>query len=87
MKVPIALVVIASIFGFVALVILLLILCNIGDGSLEQILTMSVVRIILLFLVAIAGWFLFNNGLDVVQKELVNIEALLNLAVCSDSNT
>lgn len=66
MKVPIALVVIASIFGFVALVILLLILCNIGDGSLEQILTMSVVRIILLFLVAIAGWFLFNNGLDVV---------------------
>ena len=66
MKVPIALVVIASIFGFVALVILLLILCNIGEGSLEQILTMSVVRIILLFLVAIAGWFLFNNGLDVV---------------------
>lgn len=66
MKVPIALVVIASIFGFVSLVILLLILCNIGDGSLEQILTMSVVRIILLFLVAIAGWFLFNNGLDVV---------------------
>ena len=66
MKVPIALVVIASIFGFVALVILLLILCNIGDGSLEQILTMSVIRIILLFLVAIAGWFLFNNGLDVV---------------------
>ena len=66
MNVPIALVVIASIFGFVALVILLLILCNIGDGSLEQILTMSVVRIILLFLVAIAGWFLFNNGLDVV---------------------
>lgn len=66
MKVPIALVVIASIFGFVALVILLLILCNIGDDSLEQILTMSVVRIILLFLVAIAGWFLFNNGLDVV---------------------
>lgn len=66
MKVPIALVVIASIFGFVALVILLLILCNIGEGSLEQILTMSVIRIILLFLVAIAGWFLFNNGLDVV---------------------
>jgi hypothetical protein len=84
MKVPIALVVIASIFGFVALVILFLTLCNIGEGSLEQILTMSVVRIILLFLVAIAGWFLFNNGLDVVQKELVNIEALLNLAVCSD---
>lgn len=48
---------------------------------------MSVLRIFLLFGVAIAGWFLFNNGLDVVQKELLNIDALLNLAACSDSNT
>ena len=85
MKIPIMAVVLASIFGFAALITIIVNLCSINNVN--QVKSTTLVRLGLILLAGGLGWFLFKTGSDDISHELENISALKTLASCSDAGT
>ena len=90
MKVPILMVVQASIFGFVVLITIIVILVGVSkttDVGLHTAFMTSLFRFFILALVAVFTFLLFQYGEEAALEEKKNADNLLLLSECSDEDT
>jgi hypothetical protein len=88
LKIPITLIVCSGIY---AIWMLYSSIKNLADtaylSSMESVFVVNMFRLGFLLLLGSLGWYLFNEGYALTEKELENILALQSLSQCSDADT
>ena len=71
--VPVLLVVLASVFGFLTLIIVIINLCSVGANDLKRVFTNNMIRFVLMILTTAFAYVLFGKARVLVREELENI--------------